>query len=150
MSLTQDLFGTSRTIPQTGETNWDAQVTGILSDVCYSLDSFLLYQSNKGIPAPEVANSTLAASATLSPSRQWHRVQGDGAAVTLDATTAIADGGQDGQMLFLHGIHATNTVKVPDAANTQINGSVTLALGDVIGLQWDSTSSVWREMFRNN
>ncbi|MHC4715240.1 MAG: hypothetical protein ACYTAN_18550 [Planctomycetota bacterium] len=150
MSLSQDLFGSTRTIPQTPETDWGAQVTQVLSDIMYALDTSMNLTSNKGLWTPEGATSALAADATLTASRVVHLVSGSGGAVTLNATTAIADGGKDNQIAILIGTSDSNTVTILDGANTKLNGRVTLGEGEVMIVLWRDAASYWVELFRNN
>lgn len=150
MGIADTVFGKNVTIPETDDRNWGAQGTTILQDIITWADALGYLISGEGALRLKSTDSTLAASATLTPTHPVHRVDGSGGAVTLDGTTAIADGSVAGQVLVLIGTHATNTVKVPNSANTRLNGSVTLALGDVIILWWDSTDSNWVEFTRNN
>ncbi len=92
-----------------------------------------------------IVNSTVAASATLTQTGKIHRMTGDGGAITLDATTAIADGVVDGQLLILEGVHATSTVSVPDAANTDIGGTIILGTSNIrfLTLRWHTSRSLW-------
>ena len=150
MSLSQDLFGTTRTIPQSTEVSWGAQVTAQLSDLIYAADTLMMLVGTQGVLALKPATVTPAASGTLTPSSPWLRVSGSGGAVTLDATTAISDGSKDGQILLITGLSNTNTVTIPDAANTELNGLAILALGESIRLVWDSARSLWVELTRSN
>jgi hypothetical protein len=89
----------------------------------------------------------LAASATLTAIRNWHRVSGNGGAVTL-GNPAIADGQANGQILLLTGTHASNTVTLLDANNVRLNGNITLGLYDALFLIWDDTVGDWIEVAR--
>ena len=150
MGISQDLFGTTRTVPETGDRNWGSQVTGILLDLMRAADTGFFLLNQNGVLRLNFQTETLAASATITPARFAHLIDGSGGPVTLDGTTAIADGSVDGQVLILLGNDAANTVEVPNSANTRLNGGVTLALGDAIGLFWNATDSNWWELFRNN
>lgn len=91
---------------------------------------------------------------TLNPSKSFVRVRGwNGsffANVTLSATTAIANGQYDGQVLIIQGNADTmGTVTINDGANTRMNGNITLGLGDTIMLIWDSNNT-WVEISRSN
>ena len=150
MGISQALFGVNYTVPETPDRNWGAQVTAYNLAIMQALNTGYFSLNSNGVL---VLNSTvlaLAASATITPARQAHYVASTGGAVTLDATTAIADGSIDGQTLFLFGNSNTNTVEVPNSANTRLNGSVILTLGDCLALQWNDTDSNWWEISRNN
>lgn len=69
-------------------------------------------------------------------------------AVTSDTTTAIEDGVDIGQFLFLVGTDDTNTVTIKDAANTAMAGDLTLGANDTLFLFW--TGSIWAEISRSN
>jgi hypothetical protein len=150
MGTVAGLFGTNRTVPANNERNWGSQVSQILLDIIEWADDIGNLVSANGHIIFQPTASSFAASATLTPVTLMHRVQGTSAAVTLDATTAIADGSKDAQILVLMGAHAVNSVKINDGANTDLNGSVTLALGDTIALLWDSGNSTWTELWRNS
>lgn len=150
MGISQDLFGTTRTVPETGDRNWGSQVTNILLDLMRAVDTGFFLLNQNGVLRLNFQTETLAASATITPARFAHLVTGSGGPITLDATTAIADGSADGQMLILLGNNATQTVTVPNSANTRINGSAILALGDALGLFWNATDSNWWELWRNS
>jgi hypothetical protein len=151
MSTTQSLWGTNHEVPVTDEINWGGEVSSQLLSLLEGLDetSFKLASGAVAHMSPS-ADSTLAASATLTQTAPTHLVQGSGGAVTLDGTSAIADGEKDGVKLILEGAHATNTVTILDAANTSMNGLVTLALGETITFRWSAARSVWQEQGRTS
>lgn len=149
MGLTQNLFGVARTIPETGEVDWGAEMTALLSAITYAVDGAMYKtSSNIALLRFERTTTTLAAGATLTPTYPWHHIQGDGGAVTLSAVTAIADGEVDGQLLRLTCSHATYSVTVPDGANTDLNGPAIVEQGQSLLLQWNATDSVWEEVSR--
>lgn len=151
MPLPKILFGTSRDVPLTDERQWGAAVTGILADLIDAVDSLgLLLDTDIGLLRLESATTALAAGATLTVTHPVHKVAGSGGAVVLDGTTAIADGSIDGQLLTLFGTDDVNTVEVPAAANTQLNGPCILTNGDALEMFWDATLSAWRERNRSN
>jgi hypothetical protein len=95
------------------------------------------------------STATLAAGATLAPTKGYVRVAGSGGPVTLGATTAIDDGPTTGSILILEGTSDVNTVGVPDNANTKLSGTRTLGLNDTLMLIWNGTD--WVELsFTNN
>lgn len=104
-------------------------------------------------PSATTASPTLYANDTsIVVSSSVVRVAGNGAAVVLDADPAIADGARDGQILYIQGCSDSNSVQIADACNTQLAeaAAVTLGLGDIITLLWDSGGSLWREVARSN
>lgn len=154
MPETHSLFGEDRDVPLDDERGWGNTVTGILADGIDAQDSYSYLQAS-GVavlkPESNVSSPTsLAAGATLTAAYAAHYVVGSGGAVTLDATTAIADGTVADQLLDVFGTDDTNTVEIPDGANTLLNGPVILRSTDCITLKWDATNSVWREVTRNN
>jgi len=69
-------------------------------------------------------------------------------AVTLNATTSIADGYYDGQELALVGTSDINTIELPDNSNVQLNGGTSkrLGRGDVLRLVWDAALGDWLQV----
>jgi hypothetical protein len=65
-------------------------------------------------------------------------------AVTLNITTAIADGKAIGDILILEGTSDANTVTVPNNANTLLGAARTLGLEDTLKLLWNGTD--WLEL----
>lgn len=151
MSTAQDLWGTTRQVPVTDEINWGGEVSAQLLALLLGMDETTFQiASGSVVQIAQSADSTLAAGATLTQTAAVHLVQGSGGAVTLDGTSAIADGEADGALLRLEGAHATNTVTILDGANTSMNGLVELALGDAISFRWSDALSVWQEQSRSN
>ena len=151
MSIDHDLSGTTYSIPERKQRGWGSTVTALLGALTDTLDglSFTGTAGNPLLVVGVVAAADYAAGATLTPTKPVHLVGGDGAARTLNATTAIADGEIDGQLLILLGTSSTNTLTVPAAANTLLNGPCTLTAFGSLLLMWDDTNSVWREVARN-
>ena len=151
----QDLFGTSRTVPADGATNWGEDVRVILTDMMKALDKmsmlvsdipFLVLQVTQNIPTNGSTQAVVSARHDLAPSSP----------ITLGApsTSAIADGTKDGQTLLLVGTHDTNTVTIDsDHQNVVLDGDVILGKNDAIFLVWDSDndkdSGAWVEVSRS-
>lgn len=149
--IPKTLFNVARQVPETREQDWGDQVTGILDDLIDGAEAALTRDgSGNLLPKAPSASNTLASLATLTPTAAVHKIQGSGGAVTLHATTAIADGTADGQLLLLQGAHAANTVTIPAASNTNLNGPCTLGLGETLYLRWDLALSAWYEITRSN
>lgn len=150
MAFQETLFGTTRNIPATDERNWGAQVTSVLLDLIRSADALGFVVGEEGLLRVEGGGMLLADGATLSPTKSFHSVSGDGEPATLDGTTAIADGVVNRQVLILVGASDENPVTIPNGANTKLNGSVTLGQGEAIFLMWAQSSSYWHEIARSH
>lgn len=148
MSITVSLGATNYIIPETDETDWGEQVTNFLVRTATMLDGVSALKSTIPVPLMKSTTSALAAGATLTPTHPTHRVSGSGSAVTLSASTSIANGTYNGELLRLEGDHATNTVTIQDASNVQLRGDITLGLNDTLDLVWDSTLGDWKETAR--
>jgi hypothetical protein len=103
-----------------------------------------------GLLALPSTSITLAANSTLTATNSYVRVTGSGgAAVTLSATTAIANGNTSGAVLVLEGTSDTATVTIPTGANTVFPASRTLGLNDTLTLIWNGSD--WVQLaFSNN
>lgn len=86
----------------------------------------------------------IGSSTTLTPTTSFVNVGANSGDVTLNTTTAIADGGASGEILVLKG-SGLFTVTVRDGANTKL-GAVSRALssGDTLTLIWDGND--WTEL----
>ena len=148
MSVSKTIAGLTYVIPSRGEKRWGAQMTALLSTLS-DIAAFLT-GGTSGTPvfALSATSSSLAAGATLTPATPLHRVQGNGAARTLDATTPIA-AGVDGQVLILEGVHASNTITIRDSGTVDLNGDITLGLGSTLQLTYNSSRAKWVELHRN-
>jgi len=90
------------------------------------------------------AAAAVTAGGTLTPTSSMMRLTAT-SPVTLDTTTAIADG-LDGDLLILMGTDDTNTVTINNGANTDLAANRTLALRQTLTLVFDATSGVWVEV----
>lgn len=148
MSISKSLFDQVRLVPETDETGWGNEVTNQLVDLLDGADAILHQDGSDNILVRfQAASSSLAGSATLTPTSPVHKVVGSGGAVSI---TAIASGNKDGQLLVLIGTDNTNTVRVPYSATVLLNGDCILGDGDVLKLQWSTTASAWVEVGRNS
>lgn len=98
------------------------------------------------------ANQTLTAAATIvlaGTGQQLIRVEGDGGAITVSATTGVTNGTKDGQQLRLQGLSDTNTVTITAAGNMRLNGDCVLGQADILDLQWDHGDTKWTEVSRS-
>ncbi len=150
MSVSKTLNETARTIPESGETGWGAETTGLLGDSTDNLNAVTTQVA--GNPVPKLAPTTtiLAAGGTLTQTHPLHRLQSTSGEAVLDGTTAIADGTVDGQVVSIEGTSNTNYVVIPDGANTDINGAFYGVLGAVLRLVWNSSRGLWVEHFRSD
>ena len=150
MSISKTLHTVVRVIPETDETAWGLETTNLLVEVTETLEETTCKTAaGDYYPKLETTSQTLAGSATLTPLSCRVKLTGSGGAVTLDSTTAIADGEFEGQILELQGTSDSNTVTIWDASNVGINGDITLYQDTVISLIWDVTRDLWVERFRN-
>jgi hypothetical protein len=148
MSIQQDLFGVTYYLPENRARNWGSTVRPLLIAMAKALDA-QVYPNGLDVRVFfEKTSSTVTAGSTLTKVTTWHKLTA-ASAVSLSASTAIGDGVKDGEVLILSGTSNTNTVTVPDAANTSLNGTWVGGSGDYLVLLWDSTSSNWTEIFRN-
>jgi hypothetical protein len=150
MAISVPLYGTTRFVPETDETDWGSEVTTQLVDVETAVDTFVHRTAGNLFLHLNPGSLSLAAAATITPTKPVHRVSGTPGAVTLSASNAIADGSQDGQLLTLIGSSDVNTVTILDAANTNLNGPITLLNCHALELYWSSPDSVWHELNRSN
>lgn len=150
MSISQDLFAEARLVPEMDEEDWGPEATSFLVDALAAANAVACKMAAGGIFTRRVAtSSTVTAAASLTALSSLH-VLTAASAVTLNGTTAIADGEIDRQQLRLVGTSDTNTVTVLSGANTLLNGLVTLGLNESIDLEWDLSNSYWREVSRSN
>jgi hypothetical protein len=97
--------------------------------------------------APNLVTTSVSAPAN---ERQKVYIQGNGGSQTLTASPRIGAGTTDGQELLLCGTSNTNTVIIPDGQGVAQNGSVTLSAHSQILYSWNSGSSLWVEVSRND
>jgi len=147
MSISKELWGQTRLVPETDETGWGNEVTEQLGDMLDVTDAFSHLDSSDNIHMRLQATvSSLGAGATLTPTSPVHKVAGAAAAVTLAGITA---GAKDGQQLVLIGTDSTNTVTVSNSATVLLNGHCVLEEGDVLRLQYSLSALAWVEVGRN-
>lgn len=151
MATDKTLHGDTISIPETDEKDWGAEVSAYQATFAEDLE-VIAYQDADGNVFNRIkwTTDTIADGGELTPATSGYRLAGDGGAATLDGTTAITDGKADGQLLVIRGTSNTNTVRINDGANTNLNGYVILTDGETISLEWDSTSSEWVELGRSN
>ncbi|XOU94231.1 MAG: beta strand repeat-containing protein [Candidatus Kerfeldbacteria bacterium] len=104
---------------------------------------------DSGFALTPSTDQTREATSTITIDNGIVRVVSDGGGIVL-GSTAIEDGAADGQIVIIQGTHDTNTVQIPNAANTALVGdaAITLGKGDNIQLMWDSGDSLWYEISR--
>ncbi len=150
MSIAKTLLGNARLVPETGETGWGDEMTTItvnLIDIAnISVQELASGSLVRVLPA---TLASLAASATLTPTSSYMRIDSTGGAVVIDTTTPIVAGEFDGQELELEGTSDTNTVEIRDSGTVDLNGLIVLNNGQWITLRWNNTLSKWRERNRN-
>lgn len=85
---------------------------------------------------------TVTNNATLTPASGYLKLSAS-SAVTLNTTTAIANGPAIGAMLILEGTSDVNTITVPHIANTRLSAAHTLGIRDMLTLIWNGNN--WLE-----
>ena len=136
MAQTVTLNSVDYTIPDPGEKGYGANLTAYLVAL------------GAATTGDSVGTAVATAGSTVSPSSNII-ILSAASAVSLSGTTAISDGSNDGQLLELVGTSDTNTVQVPDGANTNLNGDVILGAEESITLRWNDTDSEWVERTRS-
>jgi hypothetical protein len=150
MSVLKTLFGTNYTIPESREKKWGPATTSVLTGLIDGVDGLATMVGGVPFLSLPSTTQTLSDNGTLTPTTPWHRISGTPGAVELSTITAIGDGSKDGQLLVLTGTSATNTVVVPDGANTILNGEAVLGLHEALVLIWcTATGGDWIELFRS-
>ncbi len=113
--------------------------------------SALNVNGNATISGFPVVGQTLAAltnNATLIPASGYVKLAAANP-VTLNATTAIANGPTVGATLILEGGSDANAVTIPNAANTRLGAARTLGIRDTLTLIWNGLN--WLELsYANN
>lgn len=87
------------------------------------------------------AGSTIVATGTYQPITS-------ASAVTTSASTAIADGVVNGQLLILVNENVTDAIIIKNGANTHFSGDITLGNDDTLTLMWDGAD--WLELATSN
>jgi len=81
-------------------------------------------------------------------------IAGSGGPVNPTATPQVAAGAIEGQILYLIGTHATNTVFLEDGTGLSLRGYCTMGTNPSLGhtkvltLRWDAAANVWEEVSR--
>ena len=101
-----------------------------------------------GFPIITQSSAAPANNATLTPTTGYVKFAAV-AAVSLNATTAIANGITPGAQLILEGGSDVNTVTIPNLANTRLTAAHTLGIRDTLTLLWNGFN--WVELsYANN
>lgn len=146
--------GINYNIPLPGEVGWGDQVNAFLVAVAANA---LVSGSNPAeltidaatIKVDTLDESTIVVGAgdTIDPTRS-NIVISALSAISLDPTTAIADGDNDGQILILTGA-GSFPIQIQDGSNTKQNGDIFINAGESIEYKWD-TALKWVEQRRSN
>lgn len=155
MGTPQNLFGTSRTLPADGDTNWGSEIREILIDMMKAMDNMtnMVTDDLPFLVLKGAAATVTAATYELPATSNRYDVTGDGGAQNIDS---IATGANftDGQTLLIVGQSDSNTVEMDsdDSASTKwiINGDIILKANDAIFLSYDSSAVRWIEISRSN
>lgn len=95
---------------------------------------------------PALSEGTVVAledDGTITPLASYQPITST-AAVTASATTAIANGTLNGQVVCLVNENASDAIIIPDTANTNLSGAATLGADDVLCVIWDGAD--WLEI----
>lgn len=96
----------------------------------------------KSVALVPAASQTLIEGFTLTPTGTFQEITA-ASAITSSATTAVTDGGVDGELLVIWNSGSYDII-IQDGANTKFSGDLTLASNDdVMLLIWDATDSNW-------
>lgn len=152
MAVSVPYRGVTYIVPETDEEDWGDQVTTQLVALLNAGDETEFTSAASNVVAKTItgADLSIAAGATITWVGNHHKVTGDGAPVTVDATTGISAGESDRQKLRLVGGSDTNTVTIAFAGNVNVNGAVVLAAGHIIDFEWDLTNTEWLEVGRSH
>lgn len=146
--------GQNYAIPSSGEVGWGDQVSSFLIAVAQNtlvsgatVEELIIESLTTTTQTDEQFAVTVAEADTLDPvGTNIILTALDN--ITLNTTTAIDDGEENGQLLTLTGTSDTNTITIQDGANTRLNGDVILGNGETITLKWDATRK-WVEVNRS-
>lgn len=148
MGTPKTLYNVTRTVPAVEEQGWSVDMSAYTSDLIDGVEGTSTKKGSIVVPClPPKAPETYAAGGTITPTHPEHVISGTPGAVTLTPFVAIGNGSKVGERLRLKGGHATNTVTILDAANTVMNGLVTLGLNESILFEWDGND--WIELSRS-
>ena len=152
MAITVPYLGLNRLVAEVPEEDWGEETTAYLVALLQSGDVMEFKSVALNILRREIvgADLVIAVAGTITWTANHHIVSGDSAAVTVDATTGIAVGETDKQVLTLEGGDATNTVQLDHAGNVNLNGAVVLGLGHKIRLEWSVVDTEWVELNRSH
>lgn len=159
MSIEQPLYGTTRTIPGDGDTDWGPEVREILRDLCKGLNGLSVLVANQAflVLTPTVTTVTDSGSFAFSVATPRHDLKSTTGVNRVGSIVAGADS-DDGQTALLVGHYdndATNYawLEQGSTSNIAINGNMQLTAGAAIYLMWDpsdASNKVWREISRSN
>lgn len=157
MADIQPLYGTDRSIPGDGDTNWGPEVRQLLVDVCKGLNTLSILVNNQAFLLYDSADIEVATSTGISIVEPRHDVKNTAGSDGILTITSIADGNTSGQVAMLVG-HKDNTatrfvkLDTTNTANVAINGDMQLKPGASVFLMWDTADSgntCWRELSRS-
>ena len=156
MAVSVDLYGSTLSIPQEGESGWAADTTQAISQAAQGANETSVMNSSLVVPAGTITTLAVTAAGSIpasgAPTKEIYLVSGSGGAVTC-GSVAIQNGYADStiaQHIKIIGTSDTNTVTINNNCNTDQNGSITLGDGDAIEYIWDNSNSIWRETGRTS
>lgn len=146
MAVAITLYGVGRTIPNQPDTGW-GEMTQVVVDLATGVEHGTFLSVGEAIAYQRSVTQVVAANDTVNPTRREIRLSA-ASAVTLSASTAVAAGAKDGQLLTLRG--GSSPVTILHGANVQLNGNCVLSLNEYLELEWDATQADWLEVGRSN
>jgi len=150
---TVTLFGTTRTIPDDGATDWGADVRETLVSLAEAVDTLATMVGTQAFLALDGTANSYSANGTVTVVTPRHDLTSTSGANKI---TSVSAGTQNGQTLLLVGGKdntSSNYIYLEeDTTNTVLNGNIQLKAGVAVFLMWDTTRStdVWIEISRSN
>lgn len=140
--------GVPYSLPENGDTNW-SDVVPLLQHLSNAFLQGTPIQTPQLVYDPVIV--TFDDQEVFSPfDRSMFLVSGNGGPVSLNSTTPISAGTQNGATLIMIGTDDLNPVTIPDSGSLQINGPCTLYAKETIELVWLTHFNQWVELSRNN
>jgi len=109
------------------------------TDTVWATNAFWAYGESTGV--------VVTSDSTITPTASYQPIS-SASAVTTSATTAIADGVLNGQILILVNENASDVITIKDSANTHLSGDIALGNDDTLMLMWDGAD--WLELATSN
>ena len=148
-----ELFGTNRTIPDDGATDWGADVRETLVSLAAAVNTLATMVGSQAFLVLNATQNSYSANGTVSVLTPRHDLTSTSGANKI---TSVSAGTKNGQTLLLVGGQANTSSNYvyleEDTTNTVLNGIIQLKAGVAVFLMWDTTRSTdaWIEISRSN